>query len=44
MKGIRVAEIVKEIKFKGVWGEFEPKGGYQRQLVTRYLRLTLVFM
>ena len=25
MKGLRVAKIVKEIKFEGVWGELELK-------------------
>ena len=25
VKGIRVTEIAKEIKFKGVWGKLEPK-------------------
>ena len=31
MNGLRVTKIVKEIKFKGVWGEFESKNGFQRQ-------------
>ena len=44
MKGIGVTEITKEIKFKGVWGELEPKKGLQRQPVTKYLRRTLVSM
>ena len=44
MKGIRVTEIAKEIKFKGVWGALEPKRGFQAQPATGYLRLTLVFM
>ena len=44
MKGIRVTKIVKEIKFEGVWGELESKTGFQRQSVTKYLRLTLVFV
>ena len=42
MKGLRVTKIVKEIKFEGVWDELESKNGFQRQSVTKYLRLTLV--
>ena len=30
MKGLRVTKIVKEIKFEGVWGELEPKKGFNR--------------
>ena len=44
MKGIRVAQIAKEIKFKGVCGKLESKNGFQKQPVTKYLRLTLVFL
>ena len=44
MKGFRVTKIVKEIKFEGVWGELESNKGFKRQSVTKYLRLTLVFM
>ena len=44
MKGIRVTKIVKEIKFEGVLGELESKTAFQRQSVTKYLRLTLVFV
>ena len=44
MEDIRVTEIAKEIKFKGVWAELQPKNRFQRQPVTQYLRLTLVFM
>ena len=36
--------MAKEIKFKGVWDELEPKKGFQRQPVATYLILTLVFM
>ena len=43
MSGLRVTKIVKEIKFKGVWGELESKKGFQRKPFTKYLRLTLVF-
>ena len=41
MKGLRVTNIVKEIPFGGIWGELFSKGGFQRQSVTKYLRLTL---
>ena len=44
MKGVRITKIVKEIKFEGVSGELESKGGFKRQSVTKYLKLTLVFM
>ena len=43
-KGVRVTKIVKEIKFEGVWDELGSKKLFQRQSVTKYLRLTLVFM
>ena len=36
--------MTKKIKFKGVWDELETEKGFQRQLVTKYLRLTLVFV
>ena len=44
MKGIKVTEIGKEVKFKRVWGKLEPEKGFERPSVTKYLRLTLVFM
>ena len=44
MKGIRVTEITKDIKFKGDWGELEPKQCFRRQSIAKYWRLTLVFM
>ena len=44
MKGLRVTKIVKEIKFEGVWDELEAKNCSQRQLFTKYVKLTLVFM
>ena len=44
MKGTRVTVIAKEITFKGVWGKLEPKKCLQRQPVTKYLKLTLVFI
>ena len=44
MKGLTVTKIVKENKFEGAWGELKPKTGFQRQSVTKYLRLTLVFI
>ena len=43
VKGFRVTKIVKDIKLEGVWCELESKIGFQRQPVTKYLRLTLVF-
>ena len=42
VKSLRVTKSVKEIKFQGVWDELESKNGFQRQSVTKYLRLTLV--
>ena len=44
MKGFSVTKIVKEIKFEGIWGDLEFKKGFQGQSVTKYMRLTLVFM
>ena len=44
MKDLRVTEIVKEIKFEGVWGGLETQKCFQRQSFTKYLRLTLVSM
>ena len=44
MKGIRIIENAKEIKIKGVLGELESKKGFQRETVTKRLKLTLVFM
>ena len=38
-KGLRITNIVKGIKFEGVWAELESKEGFQRQSVTKYLRL-----
>ena len=43
VKGLRVAKIVKKIKFERVWGDLESKIGFQRQSVKKYLRPTLVF-
>ena len=36
VKGVRVAKIVKEIKFEVVWGELQSKTGFQRQSGTKY--------
>ena len=36
--------MVKEIKFEGIWGELEAKTCFQRQPVTKYLRLTPVYI
>ena len=44
MKGLKVTKIVKEIKFEGVWGKLEPTTGFQRHSITKYLRLTVVFI
>ena len=44
MKDLRVTEIVKEIKFEGVWDELETQKCFQRQSFTKYVRLTLVSM
>ena len=44
MKGRRATKDVKEIKFQGVWDEIEAKKCFQRQSLTKYLRLNLVFM
>ena len=45
VKGLRVTKIIKEIwKFEGVLDKLELRKGFQRQSVTKYLRLTLVFM
>ena len=33
MKDLRVTKIIKEIKFKGVWGKLESKEDFQRQSV-----------
>ena len=41
---MRVTEIAKENDFKGVWVELAPKNDFQRQPLTKYLRLTLVLM
>ena len=35
MKGLRVTEIVIEIKFEGVWDKLVSKTGFQRQSVTK---------
>ena len=44
VKGIKVTAIAKKIKFKAVWGELQPENGIQRIPVTKYRKLTLVFM
>ena len=35
--------MAKKITFEGVWGDLESRGDFQRQSVTKYLRLTLVY-
>ena len=42
MKDLRVTKVMKEIKFEGIWGKLKAKKGFQRQPLTKYLRLTLV--
>ena len=42
VKDVTVTQILKEVNFKRVWG-LESKTGFQRQQVTKYLRLTQVF-
>ena len=42
-KGHKVTKVVTEIKFERVWGELESKKAFQRQPVTKSLRLTLAF-
>ena len=44
VKGLRVAKIVKQIKFEEVWGELVAGICFQRQSIKGYLRQTLVFM
>ena len=43
VKGLRVTKNVKEIKFEEIWGKLVSRKGFQRQSVSKYLRLTLVF-
>ena len=43
MKYLRVAKMIKEIKFEGVWGKLEARKGFQSQSFTKYLGLTKVF-
>ena len=44
MTGLRGTKIVEEIKFERIWGELDSKKGFQRQSVTKYLRLGQAFM
>ena len=44
VKYLRVTEIVKQIKFEGIWGELRAKSCFRRQAPTKYLRKTQVFM
>ena len=44
MKVLRVNKIFKESKFKGVWGQLKSRKGFQRESLTKYVRITLVFM
>ena len=38
------AKIFKEIKFEGVWDKLESEKYFQRPLVLKYVRLTVIFM
>ena len=44
MKGLRLSKIPNEIKFVEVWGKLESKNMFERQPLTKYLRLTLVLV
>ena len=44
MRGVRVTKNIKEIRFEKVWYELESKISFQRQNLTKYSELTLVFM
>ena len=44
VKSLRITKILEEINFEWVCDESESKSAFQRQSVTRYLRLTLVSM
>ena len=37
-------KIVKRTNFEGFWVKLESRKGFQRQLVAKYLKITLVFM
>ena len=41
-KGLTLSKIIEEINFQGVWDELGSRKVFQRQSVTKYLRLTLV--
>ena len=43
-KALELPKVSKKIKFEGGWDKLESKSGFQRQSITKYLRLTLVFM
>ena len=42
VKGLRVTNIVKKIKFEGAWDKLEAKYCFQRQTWPKYMRPTLV--
>ena len=44
MKELRVTKNNKEVKIEYNWGDLERKKSFQRQQLTKYLRLTQVFM
>ena len=43
-KGLRLSKIIEEINFQGVWDELGSRKVFQRQSLTKYLRLTLLLM
>ena len=44
VESVRPSKILVEVKFEGVWDKLGSRKILQRETVTKYLRLTLVFM
>ena len=44
MKGFRVTKNIKVIKFEEGWGQLKLKKIFPRHKLTKYLRLTIVFI
>ena len=44
MKDFRVTKNIKVIKFEEGWGQLKLKKNFPRQKLTKYLRLTIVFI
>ena len=44
LKNFRVTKIFKETKFEVVWDQLESKKRFHRRSVTKYIRLSLVFI